>query len=520
MVTEEQLLRQFFANPGEVIESIFTIEDKYGSVVPFHLTRIQRDYLSRRTGRDTSLKPRQVKVSSIILACNTVGLVTSNNINCLITTDAPTVTQNFRLRLKRHFDDLRKVGLPITYEIDNEDHLRLKEYGNSIFFTEAGSTGVGRGLTFGLVHMSEVAFWKTQSITPGQAIAGILASVPPQYGHVDIESTPFGASGAFYRLVQAAQQGGNEFRLHFWPWWWEEDYRSSRPADPPFNAMEQALMQAHGLDLFQIQFRRETINRMRPTGTPFEQEYPEDPETCFLAGEANFLPADIIIRLRSRVIPSIESVGPYVRIYKKCDPTRTYIAGVDAAEGIVTSLTADAHACQILDARTMEQVCVIHGILPLSEFADLCYEYLNRYNTAFTGVEVPGPGVAIIDRLEQRRYPNLYWHPRDENNPATSESWRAGWPATAHNNVIALSQLFTALDGGNIIIYDADTVSQLAAMRWMRPKQRRANRFARAEAAPGEHDDLVFALRVAHQIAPYVPVPTDQRPRSEGVGVW
>lgn len=500
MPSEEALLRAFFSNPIEVIESVFTIPNIYGDIIPFRPTPIQKDYLSHRTGRDLSLKPRQVYVSSAILASNTVLLATRQNINALITTDSNDVTQKFRERLKHHFQNLRDIGLPITYDIDNESQLHIKETGNSIFFTEAGSTGVGRGMPFSIVHMSEVAFWKTITTTPGQAIAGIMRSVPAEHSQVDMESTPFGSAGAFYEHVLSAKKGQGSFKLHFWPWWWEERYKSLIRAEPPYSAIELALMETYALTPYQIQWRRHQIEEMAPTGVPFEQEYPEDPDTCFLAGESSYLTADIVLRLRSRVLSPIQSIGDFVRVYKKPQPGRVYVAGIDAAEGIVTSPTADSHALQILDLQTMEQVCVIHGLLPIDEFADLCNSYLRQYNECLVGVEVPGPGVAIIERLEAQRYPNLYWH---QSGGPDSDVWRPGWPATATSNTISLSELYTALDGGFLILYDAETISQLAGMQWHRPKIRRANRFARAEAASGGHDDLVFALRIAHQIAPF-----------------
>jgi hypothetical protein len=106
-------------------------------------------------------------------------------------------------------------------------------------------------------------------------------SAAMQAGNPDIilESTPNGMAGWFYERCMEALDGDSIWTLHFFPWWYDDEYRLDGEAIT-LTDEERILAEAHGLDEAQIRWRRVKIKELPHT---FKQEYPEDPYSCFLA---------------------------------------------------------------------------------------------------------------------------------------------------------------------------------------------------------------------------------------------
>jgi hypothetical protein len=130
-----------------------------------------------------------------------------------------------------------------------------------------------------MLHGSEVAYWRDGKTT----IAGALQAVPEHLDNtwVVFESTANGAQGWFYNECMAALQGDSEWKLHFYAWWWDDDYKL--PLEPgeviEYTDEEQALADKHGLTPEQIKWRRKKIRDLKGR---FQQEYPETPEAAFI----------------------------------------------------------------------------------------------------------------------------------------------------------------------------------------------------------------------------------------------
>ncbi len=78
----------------------------------------------------------------------------------------------------------------------------------------------------------------------------------------------------------AALRGDSEYTLHFYPWWWQAEYTLAHDGLPlDYTADEQTLIARHNLTPGQILWRR---RKKQQLGRLFDQEYPEDPYTCFL----------------------------------------------------------------------------------------------------------------------------------------------------------------------------------------------------------------------------------------------
>src|SRR5512147_1776321 len=118
------------------------------------------------------------------------------------------------------------------------------------------------------MHGSEVAFWPDAE----RIIAGAMQGGNPD---VVLESTPNGAQGYFYERCMEALRGDGVWSLHFYPWWWDDNYRI--PLDvgeqPALIGDENQLVEKFGLSYEQIKWRR---SKTKELGRLFIQEYPED----------------------------------------------------------------------------------------------------------------------------------------------------------------------------------------------------------------------------------------------------
>lgn len=161
----------------------------------------------------------------------------------------------------------------------------------------AGSKGAGRSSTVQMFHGSEVAFWPNAD----EHGAGILQGVPTVAGtEIIFESTANGQGNFFHKQWLKAMSGQSEFQAVFIPWFWQAEYASPVFAGFSLETEELEYMQAHGLTLEQMAWRRTKIAEL---GDPklFMQEYPATPDEAFqTTGIDAFIPGDAVMRARKQ----------------------------------------------------------------------------------------------------------------------------------------------------------------------------------------------------------------------------
>lgn len=288
---------------AEFCERYLFIQDKNDRLVPLRLNKAQRHFAEHMTGRDIILKARQLGFSTIICAYEYKLSIERPSRSVSMAHDDDT-TQKLR-RMARIFYENMPSGVGITRVQDNA---AVTSYSNNseVTIKTAGSKQGGRGGTYGgMFHGSEIAFWTDAK----SIIAGAMQGVPKD-GIVIFESTPNGAQGLFYEEVQKARAGESEYKFHFYPWWWDEEYQIPlREGETlTYTREEQKLVNEEGLTPEQIKWRRK---KMAEPGMAdlFAQEYPEDAETCFLtSGDSAFPNVHLVICPRVQLKPIIGHV--------------------------------------------------------------------------------------------------------------------------------------------------------------------------------------------------------------------
>lgn len=516
---------------AEWIETLLTIENERGEVVNFSLYPQQRLMLSEHAGRDITVKGRQTRASSLILARNLRRLTTSFGLKALVMTQDDQTTMLFRERIRHHLRDLSRHGLDYPLVADNKDEMVIgREMQNHILWASGEERVAGRAYAAQVVHLSEMAHWKPEHA--GTLLGGITPAVPgPPAGWFDIESTPNGAAGEFYDYCLDARDESdllNRWRLHFYPWWLEPRYRAGRIGErdcdlqlPP-NELEQLrlsfqpdrherfLMEHHGLSIEQILWRRWRERELLKTGVPFLQEYVEDIDSCFITGEGNFFSSpdgiDHLSYYKTQVttpamrldeLPykdaKISFYGPHLQIWERPDPVQLYTAYLDCAEGGV-GRENDFTALVVLNAFTRHHAATLRLKAAPSECGAMACAVAQFYNNALLGGERGTYGSAALERCRDLRYPNIYYHVDYDRHRHVPEPWI--YPTQNRRDEI-LRIFREAIFERTFLTRDDNLVKEMGSFSWEKVRGGQV----KAKAEKRKFDDVVIAAAGANYLA-------------------
>lgn len=263
--------RQAINNPADFARVFLRILDKDKKLKPFLWNKAQAHFHANRSGRDLILKARQLGFSTYTQGEMFRRTVTSTQTTITLAHDAET-TQKLRRMADRFYEHCKFGTIQPQRKYANATLATYPEFDSTATIATAGNVETGRGDTYTEMHGSEVAFWKDAE----RIVAGAMQGGSPI---VTLESTPNGAQGFFYEKCMEALSGGGVWKLHFYPWWWDENYRVTSDEDITYTDEEKVLANKHGLDQGQIRWRRLKVQEL---GRLFVQEYPEDVVSCFL----------------------------------------------------------------------------------------------------------------------------------------------------------------------------------------------------------------------------------------------
>jgi len=527
----------------EFIETFFTLPNERGQIVPFRAYPQQEQMLLSHTGRDVTVKGRQTRASSLIMARNVRRMVTQYGLNCVIITQTNQMTQLFRVRIKHHLRDMQAKGYPIgKIEPDNKDELGLPERENRFVFTSAEAEVGLRGVqTAHIVHASEVAHWAQD---PGRILGGIIpACPPPPFGWFDIESTPNGAEGLFYDYVMDAKPLVQDslWTTHFYPWWLEptytiESYRGMKGLDVDHDLAaflpsgdETRLQRLFDLVPAQFLWRRLMSKSLVATGQFFSQEYPEDLMKCFLTAGGGFFvetgsevnhiehyidgcQAAILLKDQLPFGPAkIDFQGPNLQVWEPPKPGRVYTAFMDCAAGFEhSSADADYTCLFVVDAETRHHCATLRLRVESEKAGAMACAVCAWYNEALLGIERNGYGASALQKARELNYPNLYYH----FDPARDAKPACGWYTNPVTRDRMLRTLREAVFDHSLVTRDRAFCLEMGSFTWVKIKQRGEGMW-RAEGR--HHDDMVMAAAGALTIAPYAQRPRRPEPEPEEV---
>ncbi len=409
------------------------------------------------------------------------------------------------------------------------------EWDSGMFICTCRNESVARGHTFRIVHLSEVAHFVN-----GDAIAAADEACG-DYPYFYKESTANGLDPYFHGSWQKAMyfedvkaywdqnkslppNWNGEFRF-FWGWWQDPDYRSPMTQEEAarmkddLDSEEKDLMDAYGLDLEQIKWRRRKIagscsnqKKMEPVDF-FRQEYPANPDEAFVAsgnqvfnqgnlariearskdqkvkwhGKALFLKEGEIILQENNTNRWQHS--PLV-IFEEPKAFHEYVIGGDAAEGLEHGDWSVAAVFDRTDGNQLVEVARYRGKCPARQLGDVIALLAARYNMAFIMQEANAPGNATCQRLIELSVPNMY-HRKDEERVGQNldgESFSPGFKTFKNTKRLIIENAQAILRDRMIELRHPDAIREWKIF---------TNENGTLTAPPGETDDCVIADALA-----------------------
>ena len=478
---------------------------------------IQGERAAGKPVRIIILKARQLGFSTVIEGLFFHDTVTRPLVETLIIAhSSDSTTKLFRMN-KLFFDMLPKNLRPmrkssnareIVFE-NPEKNAERKALSpglrSAIRCVTAGSDGAGRGSTLTNVHASEAAFWKNMKET----LDGLLSAVPddPQTA-VIIESTPNGFN-EFKDFWDDAVAGKNGFLPLFFPWYEDPDYRKEVPSGTEWTEEELALQACYQLDEEQLQWRRWCIrNNLGGDAVKFRQEYPSCPEEAFLMSGNPFFDNECILRQipqagepikQGRFLYETDASGKptdirweedrrgEICIWEEPQQGHPYVLGGDTAgDG------SDRFTAHLINNHSGVQTAeLLYDGRSELWYAQQIYCLGLHYNTALLGVEI-NYSTYPERKLEEWHYPKLYIREKADDAARELQSRKLGWDTNAGTRPRILANLHAVMRDTPEAVRSAATLREMLVFV--------RNRHMRAEAAPGEHDDLVMAAAICHGI--------------------
>lgn len=481
-------------------------------LVPFRLSKIQLDLTNTAALRNITLKPRQIGSTTwhILVRLFLPAITEPGSSGLLISQTKPYGAQHFRIlqRALKHFGrngqgsskqsimtaDLMQLHLLHT-QYSARHEIVFDFLDSKVLVDTAENPDAGTGLTINHLVATEVAYWPRD---PESLLAQAKEAIPAA-GTMDEESTPNGMGGHFFEEWMRAQEKDAEFRSHFYPWWWQEEYEESKPVkEDSLTEEEEKLAKEFEWTMKQVAWRRTKQKSLRGK---FPEKYPENDLTCFLVSGALFFDDEMLrwLKFETQKKKPLESFhGGQLKIFKRRIKGRRYIIGADVAEGkLISTDNPDRSAAVVLDVDTGEQVAVYRSTLPPEDYAQDLVDLAQMYNGAQLAIERNGPGGSVILAVQkQLLYGNIYYHKewyRDRKQVIPV----AGYPTNLRTRPIALNRVASAIRNSPELIHSEDFVNECLTFVWRASKNQKMGGKRVPQGAEGCHDDIVMAMAAA-----------------------
>ena len=513
-VNVKRAIYQARVNPKNLIEKYFTIVDKEGETVPFHLKPSQKKYHDMMTYRDDILKARQQGFSSLILAMFAIRFLFIPNVRCVCISHEKEATTRLFARIEHYLE-----SFPYEIELTKQTTSRLafspaKGDTREFYIGTAGSRAFGRGDTIHYLHISELAFWEK----PGALLSGLLEAVPTNKEKTQIvkECTANGIETLHHREWVAEKEGNAVFQPVFFGWNEDPEYvvSTKESKETEFSEDEMIMAAQHDLTKEQLGWRQEKIKSIQEREgyskeEIFKQEYPITAEEAFLSSGSPVFDYEMLQRHTKLFVQEPKFYGDFegwtppifreqekndLWVWEKPMHVQNYVISGDVGE------KTDFSCLQVWKRSTYEMVAEYLGHVDEFELATLAFKLGHWYNKATIGIERNNQGVAVVSKLDELEYPNQYQ--RESLDEIRKRRFNElGWKTDNKTRPIMFADLQHLMTKDQVIIRSERTIKQLYTIE-------RSTR-NRPEARKGSFDDAVIAAGIGIQLMKAMPVLSD-----------
>ena len=395
------------------------------------------------------LKSRQLGLSTITAAYAMWMVLFHKDKNVLVIATKLAVAQNFIRKCKFLLASCPKwLILP---QIVKNNSQALEFNNGSQIKAIPTSEDAGRSEALSLLIVDEAAFVRNfDTLWTG------LYPTLSTGGEAIVLSTPNGVGGQYYDLWVYAEKGENIFNPIKLPW----DVHPDR---------DDAWFEAETKNMSQKQIAQELL--------------------CdFAASGETFLRVEDIEYIREWIRTPIDRWGADMGVWVWDYPLKEkkYVISADVSRGDAT----DYSTFHVIDTEASQIVAEYQGKLPPDRFAQLLAEAGQRYNDALLCPENNSYGYAVIMKLNELDYRNLYFqNDKDRYNYMYGDKdiGKIGFQTNSKTRSQILTKLEEVLRTKQVKIRSSRLYEELKTFVWKNGK---------AQAMRGQTDDLIMALAI------------------------
>jgi hypothetical protein len=272
-------------------------------------------------------------------------------------------------------------------------------------------------------------------------------------------STPNGVGNWFHKIYSEADNKTNDFFPTMLPW------------------------QVHP-DRNQEWFEKETRNMSR-------REIAQELECNFnMSGETVFGSEDIEVYLNMVKEPKHRTgFDRNLWIWEERHPESSYLISADVARGD----GKDYSVCHVFNIENMELVAEYQGKVTPDIFSRVLFDIGQEYGNGLLVVENNSVGYAVLDKLKEMRYPNLYHSIKsthefvEEYQADQMSNAVAGFTTTSKTRPLIVAKMEEFIRNNLIKIYSSRLLAEMKTFVWNN---------GRAEAMRSYNDDLIMSFAV------------------------
>ena len=438
-------------DPAYFINRYVQIQHPIRGRIPFHTFDFQNDCLVHFNDNRFNIvvKSRQLGLSTLTAAYAVWMTMFRKDKTVLIIATKLAVAQNFIKKVKIALSGIPK-WMWIT-EITAKNTQAIEFSNGSAIKAIPTSEDAGRSEALSLLIVDEAAFIRNFD----ELWKGLYPTLSTG-GRAIVVSTPNGTGGQYYDLWNQAAEGTNEFNPIKLPW----DVHPERDDE---------------------WFDKESMNMNK-------QQIAQELLCDFQASGNTFLSTEEIERLRYKVRTPLEKWGPdnTVWVWKYSLEGHEYVISADVSRGD----GKDYSTFHVIDTTVSEVVAEFRGKVPPDQLAYLLVEAGKRYSEATLCPESNTYGHAVLMKLQELGYRNIYFSKEKDKFNAlygNGSISKAGFSTQGGSRAKILTKLEEMIRNDKVSVYSQRLVDELKTFVWVGGK---------AQAQRGRNDDLVMSFAI------------------------
>ena len=456
-LTKKQTVKEIVKcgkDPSYFINNYAKISHPLKGLIPFKTYKYQDDLLEDYNDYrfNVILKARQLGISTITAAYIVWMMLFHRDKNVLVIATKFQTAANLVKKVKSIMQNVPPWLRIAEIKIDNRTSFVLT---NGSEVKAASTSGdAGRSEALSLLVIDEAAhvegledLWT--GLYPTLSTGGRCISL----------STPNGVGNWFHKTYVEADQNMNDFHPILLPW----DVHPDRD---------------------QEWFEKETRNMSR-------RQIAQELECSFNASGDTVIHSEDLERLVSNVKEPTYRTGfdRNTWIWENYMPDASYLLVADVARGDAS----DYSVFHMIKLETMEIVAEYQGKPNLEQFATVLDTAGREYGNCLLVVENNSLGISILEKLQDREYPNLYYSIKgtheyvDQMQAESINNSVPGFTTSSKTRPLIVAKLEEFIRNKLINIYSSRVVNEFKTFIWYNN---------RAQAMRSYHDDLVMALAI------------------------